>query len=375
MAIIFSSPVFASEGESEKNLRFSVLGGPGYTPDYGFLIGGSALMTFDMPNMEGFERRSVVPAAFSLSFGGGVSLSFVSRPQLFIKQDRIRILGEFIYANLTNNYYGVGYDTNSVVLRGDNTTEYFLSQVVINPIVLFRVRSSDWFVGALTDFKYDNVTDPAQGMVDDPDYMLIGGDQDGLKLLNNGLGVAVSYDTRDIPANAYEGVYFDFKSTTYGRGLGGEYNYSKLQLSYRQYKSLSSSKSGRILAWNVYSEHIFGDAPFTQLAMVGSPFDLRGYYKGQYRDKSTYLALAEYRHKFHVTPVDIWSKVANRMGFVAWGGIGLLGPSPVNIEGILPNYGAGLRIEVQPRMNFRLDIGHSPVDNQTLFYFNMTEAF
>lgn len=45
------------------------------------------------------------------------------------------------------------------------------------------------------------------------------------------------------------------------------------------------------------------------------------------------------------------------------------------IEGVLPNYGVGLRIEVQPRMNVRLDLGKNTVNNQTLFYFNMTEAF
>ena len=31
------------------------------------------------------------------------------------------------------------------------------------------------------------------------------------------------------------------------------------------------------------------------------------------------------------------------------------------IEGVLPNYGVGLRIEVQPRMNVRLDLGKNTV--------------
>ena len=52
-----------------------------------------------------------------------------------------------------------------------------------------------------------------------------------------------------------------------------------------------------------------------------------------------------------------------------------MGPTPGKIEGVLPNYGVGLRIEVQPRMNVRLDLGKNTVNNQTLFYFNMTEAF
>ena len=52
-----------------------------------------------------------------------------------------------------------------------------------------------------------------------------------------------------------------------------------------------------------------------------------------------------------------------------------MGPNPTKIEGVLPNAGVGLRIEVQPRMNVRLDIGRNMVNKQNLFYFNMTEAF
>ena len=71
-----------------------------------------------------------------------------------------------------------------------------------------------------------------------------------------------------------------------------------------------------------------------------------------------------------------WLKrMLNHIGFVAWTGCGFMGPTPGKIEGVLPNYGVGLRIEVQPRMNVRLDLGKNTVNNQTLFYFNMTEAF
>ena len=52
-----------------------------------------------------------------------------------------------------------------------------------------------------------------------------------------------------------------------------------------------------------------------------------------------------------------------------------MGPTLGKVEGVLPNYGLGLRIEVQPRMNVRLELGKNTVNNQTLFYFNITEAF
>ncbi|MFI3240421.1 MAG: BamA/TamA family outer membrane protein [Bacteroidales bacterium] len=361
--------------EKDKNLRFSILGGPGYTPDYGFLIGGSALMTFNLPGMEGNIKRSVLPIAFALSFGNSVGLSLMIKPQLFFNKDNMQLMGDFIYSNLGSNYYGVGYDQNKSVIRGSETTNYYYSQIRINPILLFRISDSNWFIGPTSNYQYDNISDPAQGMIDDPDYIAAGGTADGYSTQNNGIGFSVSYDTRDIPANAYKGIYFNLNALAYADWLGGEYNFQSVQFKYRQYIQLSDKCDGRTLAWSISSENIFGDAPFTRLSMLGSPFDLRGYYQGQYRDKSTHFAMVEYRHKFHVEPIDFWSKLANRFGFAAWAGSGFIGPSPIDIEGILPNFGAGLRIEVQPRMNFRVDIGYSPIDKQTLVYFNMTEAF
>ncbi|MFI3292949.1 MAG: BamA/TamA family outer membrane protein [Rikenellaceae bacterium] len=363
------------EERDNRNLRFSVLGGPGYTPDYGFLVGGSALVTFDMPGMKGIGKRSVLPFAFSLTFGDEIYFSAIMRPQFYLNRDKIRINGEFKYTNLENNYYGVGFDLNKATIRAEDVTQYFYNQVVVNPTLSFRIKDSDWFVGATFHLQRDNITNPAQGMIDDPDYIKVGGDANGFIALNSGVGFTVNYDSRDIPSNAYEGNYFDFKGVTYGDYFGGDSKFTTLQFKYRQYIPLSKTKVGRTLAWSVTSDNVFGDAPFTMLATIGSPFDLRGYYQGQYRDKSAHTAIVEYRHKFHAEPTNFLTKMVGKMGFVAWMGSGMLGPSPFDIEGVLPNYGAGLRFEVQPRMNFRVDVGRSPIEKQTLFYINMTEAF
>lgn len=48
---------------------------------------------------------------------------------------------------------------------------------------------------------------------------------------------------------------------------------------------------------------MFGDVPMNQYALSGTPFDLRGYYMGQYRDKSSHVVLAEYRQMFNTDKV------------------------------------------------------------------------
>ena len=49
--------------KANRNVHYNILGGPSYTPDFGFLIGGSALVTFSMNPKDTTMRRSVVPAS------------------------------------------------------------------------------------------------------------------------------------------------------------------------------------------------------------------------------------------------------------------------------------------------------------------------
>lgn len=357
--------------KANRNFHYNILGGPSYSPDFGLLIGGSALMTFSMAPQDTTLRRSVVPAALAFMFDGGVNI--FSKPQLFFKHDRFRIFGKFSYKNTVENYYDIGYTTNRDYIRSDSTSRYRYSGVQINPWFLFRLGNSDFFAGPQIDINYDHFTQPAEGLVNNESYQAAGGDADGYKNFNSGIGFLLTYDSRDVPANAYKGIYLDFRGMMYHKIFGSDRNFYRLELDYRQYKEVGKRK---VIAWTAQTKNVFGkNIPLTQYALTGTPFDLRGYYQGQYRDKSSHIVMAEYRQMLN-TDQETWLKrIINHLGFVVWGGCGFMGPTPGKIEGVLPNYGVGLRIEVQPRMNVRLDLGKNTVNKQTLFYFNMTEAF
>lgn len=363
---------------ARRNFHYNILGGPGYTPDFGLTVGGSALMTFRMNPNDALQQRSVVPIAIAFMFeGGGINL--FSKPQLFFKGDRFRIFGKFSYKNTVENFYGVGYRTNRDYIRSDSTSSYSYSGVQINPWFLFRLGRSNFFAGPQIDLNYERISDPARALYDwdnnmDPahSYLQAGGTENGYKVFSSGIGFLLTYDSRDVPANAYKGMYLDVRGMAYSKVIGSDKNFYRLEIDYRQYKSLGLRK---VLAWTVQTKNVFGDVPLTQYSLTGSPFDLRGYYMGQYRDKSSHVVMAEYRQMIN-TNQDTWVKrMLHHVGFVAWAGCGFMGPAMGKIEGVLPNFGAGLRIEVQPRMNVRLDLGKNTVNNQTLFYFNITEAF
>ena len=358
------------ERVKKRNFHYNVLGGPSYTPDYGVLIGGTALMTFRMNPSDSTQLRSVMPFSIAVMFKGG--LNMMLRPQMFFKDDKFRIFGQFIYKNTMDNFYGIGYTTNKNYERSKEASEYRYSGIQVNPWFMFRLGKSNFFAGPQIDLNLDKILDPAPGLVSNQSYIDAGGNADGYKSFSSGLGFLLTYDTRDIPANAYKGVYFDVKGLFYSKIFGSDNNFYMANLDYRQYKTVGKRK---VIAWTAQSKNMFGDVPLNKYALSGTPFDLRGYYMGQYRDKTSHLVMAEYRQMFNTDKSNFIKKMISHLGFVAWGGCGFMGPNPVKIEGVLPNAGVGLRIEIQPRMNVRLDIGRNMVNKQNLFYFNMTEAF
>ena len=357
---------------AQRNFHYNILGGPSYTPDFGVLIGGSALITFRMNPKDTTMRRSVVPMALAFMFEGG-GLNLMVKPQLFFKDDKFRIFGVLNYKNTRENFYGIGYNTNKNYERSDSTSQYRYSGFQVNPWFLFRMGKSDLFFGPQIDISYDKLSEPAKYLPQQADYAAAGGDENGYKNFSSGIGFLLSYDTRDIPANPYRGTYVDLRGIMYQKWLGSDKNFYRLELDYRQYKSVGQRK---VLAWTLQSKNTFGrHIPLTKYALSGTPFDLRGYYMGQYRDKSSHVALVEYRQMFNTDRSTWLKRITSHLGYVAWGGVGFMGPTPGKIEGVLPNAGLGLRIEVQPRMNVRFDYGRNFVNKQNLFYFNMTEAF
>lgn len=352
-----------------RNLQFSILGGPSYSPDFGFLLGTSTLFTFSTNKQDKELKRSVLPINMAFSLGG---FTAGVRPQLFFNGDRFRIFGQFNYKYNKDNYYGVGFDTNHNTERGKQTTLFTASALQLNPYFLFRVKESDFFIGPTIDFTYDKILKPSEGILSDKSYIDAGGNSDGYSNLSSGLGIVMNYDTRDVPANAYKGIFFEMRGLFYNKFIGSDTNFYRAELDYRQYVSVGKRK---VIAWTAQSKNVFGNVPITRLPLTGTPFDLRGYYMGQYRDKTSHVVVAEYRQMFNSEKDNLWGRIVRRLGWVAWGGCGFMGYDPVHINGILPNVGVGIRIEVQPRMNIRFDYGYNFVDRQPLFYFNMTEAF
>lgn len=348
-----------------KNVWWSVLGGPSYTPEASFGVGGAVLASFRMNKQDTISQRSFLPAGLNLSINGTIVVAGAGT--FFFNENRFRIYMNYGYRNEPSHYYGKGFEKAETIERGDSTTRFHRSYFQLYPRFVWEIRPH-FYLGGLFDLNYTKVSDVNPVMEKDPYFQ-----QFKRKYFNVGIGGLIQYDTRDDVATPTRGMLLGANFKLFGKYLGGAYNYEIIELEYRQFKNIFRPRS--TLAWIAKSQIGLGDVPFTELPTFGSPFDLRGYYMGKYRDKSMAYGIVEYRHMFG-SPAkyksgNFWAKC----GFVAWVGTGTIGETPFDWNKWKLNFGAGLRFQMQPGKNFRLDIGKEPGQPGMQVYMNMTEAF
>jgi hypothetical protein len=340
------------------------LAGPGYTPELQLTIGAGGIISWRNSKTNLELPRSSMPFMAALSTTGAMTLNL--RPTTYRKDDKIRINGDLWYKAMPDHYWGVGYQKAYNTVKSDSSTKYFRDWFQFKSDVLINIRK-DLFIGVFLDANYTKGSEETEIIKEDENYELF-----NERPFNLGFGPVIIYDSRDVPVNAYEGLYLNAIASFYSRSWGADNNYQQYLIDYRQYQAVNNVK-GRTIAWQLKGRFTLGEVPYGEMSQLGTPMDLRGYTWGRYRDKSMVYILAEYRHMFMKSDGTM-----SKSGAVGWIGSGTIfdfeKSSSYNQQAYwLPNFGVGYRLEVQPRMNLRIDVG---IGRETTgFYFNFNEAF
>jgi hypothetical protein len=336
---------------------------PGYTPELGALVAAGGLMSFKTNRHDSLIQRSSMPFTVAYTTTGAIVAQAILTSFWF--KDKLRINADLWVKDMPDNYWGVGYEKASEMHQSDTTTAYNRQWWWINPRFLFQVKKN-FFVGLNMDYNYTKGTDAAPPVAADSIFRYY---ED--KPMNSGLGLILRYDSRDVPVDAWKGVLVDVRGTFYSTALGGDNDYQIWQIDYRQYATIG--QEGQVLAWQIKTRIGVGDVPYGEMSQLGTPFDLRGYMWGRYRDNNMFFFLMEYRHAFIRD-----DGTRSPHGVVGWLGSGTVFnednfSGKTNNLSWLPNFGVGYRWEVQPRMTLRLDFGIGRESSG--IYFNFNQAF
>ena len=255
-------------------------------------------------------QRSSAPIMLGVSSTGAYFLQ--SKWTTFWIEDKMRIYSDLNFKDMPDNYWGVGYDAASNAYKSDTTTKYKRTWFQFNPKVLWQFKKN-WFVGPAININYTKGEDACPVVASEPTYAKYND-----KPFNSGLGLVFQYDSRDVPVNAWGGAFVEVSATFFGSYLGGQNNYQVYDFDIRKYFQVK--RPGKTIAVQVRGRFGYNDIPYGEMSQLGTPFDLRGYTWGRYRNNSMLFAITEYRHMFQKKNGDI-----SPHGIVLWAGAGSIG--------------------------------------------------
>ena len=345
--------------------------GPAYNINTGFAIGGgySALYSFDKndPTL----KKSIVNGFFQASVKGIVAIGVEGHN--YMKGDKQRFNYEFSFTHYPSAFWGIGYDTS--------INNYYDNRMVDSKQLLLKLEGDyTWrlaktlYLGPKMDFLYsylykthDNIPVGEEHLYPNGlmEHFLTLPDGSGHQPFSQvalGLGVTLTYDSRDFATNAYKGHYFNLQQLGFMPGVN-EYGFFATDVKYQFYTPLWKKCIPAFQAhcrFNYCNDVI----PLIRLASTGNQGMGRGYFFGQYRDNNVMETQIELRQRL------IW-----RLGVVAWvGAINIFHDfKHIYMKQTLPTYGFGLRWEFKPRVNVRVDWGFTKTGNSIVF--NIGEAF
>lgn len=332
--------------DESKLIDWGILPGPFVNPEQGFGIGIAGVGLYAPYDWQKGDPYSTVTVTSYGSTSGSYGLGVNNRT--YLQGDKIRLLGE-AWSNHTPGYYwGIG---NQAAENDDNKVQYEGQRLQLSPKIAVEVAPNTY---AKLGWQWQSFS-----KVDGVDGDIL--PSEVADATSSGVLVGVEYDTRDFEPNPMRGQFLDIEWIANRDSLGSDEDYDNLVANYRLYQQWSDTT---IVAMEVYSQSIFGDAPWFDYAQLGDDQRMRGYYQGQYRDKHQLSTQIEIRHT-----------IAGRHGVVGWLGAGNIAPTYNDLfaSSWLPTIGVGYRFAFKARINVRVDLGVG--NDSTGFYFQINEAF
>lgn len=295
----------------------------------------------------------------SIQFLGSYSLRkqflFTVNGPVFFPGERYVLNSHLSFSSFPDKFWGLGDQTKDTAAEEYNFRQYYIH------LHGERLIAHKVFVGLLYDFqRVINISVKQGGLFD----------QQNVAGRNpyqvSGLGVSVSWDTRNSSFWPSKGNYISLQAIHFTNLLLSDYRYTNMIIDARWYKRIIQYQ---ILAVQAYGFFNTGtDIPIRSIASLGGADRMRGYYSGRYRDAHLMSLQAEYR-----------VPVYKRFSAVGFAGIGDVAGrfSKLSIQNLKYSSGAGLRFAVNKneKLHIRLDYGFGKGKGNQGFYLQFGEAF
>ncbi|NNL19900.1 MAG: BamA/TamA family outer membrane protein [Ignavibacteriaceae bacterium] len=322
-----------------------------YSPETSLAFGAGGIISFKLSDRFGSKPSSITASGY-YSINNQYDLTI--QPEVYLLEDKLKLWSKFNYGKIFDFFYGVG--NSSPKIENDRyLQENILFQFKVQP-KLFDERLN---LGINYEFRRMNVADPRGNPF--LESKTFPGSNGGT---TSGVGVAISWDSRDNIFYPSTGGYYELSTTNFSKVIGSDFEYRKFIFDFRRFFSLPIN---HVIAFQTYFMIQGGSPPFYDLALLGGDRLMRGYLAGRYRDKAYYVIQSEYR-----IPDLVW-----KFGLVFFGGFGDVAAKLTKIEiaTVKPTYGVGIRFrfDEEQKLDLRVDVGFGRGTNGV--YFSVNQAF
>ena len=322
-----------------------------YTPETRWAGGGAVLYSFRFRGQGEQGRLSQVQLGGAYTQERQVLLYLPF--QLFLQNEAWQAYGELGYYRYIYQFFGLGNDTRKA---DQESYDAIFPRLRLN---LLRRVAPGHYLGLR--YWWDDYRIPR---TDEGGILSTGsliGSRGGVI---SGAGLVWNYEGRDQIFYPSKGFWTEAELFFNQRALGSDFNFSRFSLDAAAYFSQSPRRVLALNAWLVFTQ---GEVPFQQLAFIGGPKKMRGYFEGRLRDKHLWMAQAEYR-----------LLLPGRFGAAAFAGLGAVSPDVASFfrQGLHYTYGAGLRFRLSKNdhINLRLDVAGNG-QGEFFPYLTVREAF
>jgi len=322
-----------------------------YSPETSLAFGGGGVIYFKLAEGAKAKSSSITPS-FYFTLNG--QYDFNITPELYLFNDKLKIWSKINYASIFDRYYGIGNTTEEI-----ENDEYLQNNFQVRLRILPKLFYEKLNIGINYEIRNLIVADnKGNPLLNDSTLVGIKGG------FTSGIGLAVSWDSRDKNFFPSQGGFYELYSTNFSKLIGSDFVYNKTVIDLRHYFNLTLD---HVLALQAYLLTENNSPPFYDLGLLGGSTMMRGYISGRYRDRTYYTFQTEYR-----VPQLVW-----KFGVILFAGFGDVAPSvsKIEISDVKPTYGFGIRFRIDElqKVEVRMDIGFGKGTNG--LYFDINQAF
>lgn len=200
----------------------------------------------------------------------------------YLQNDKLFILGTMSYDFFPMAYYGIGIESSEADKQIVSSKQFLAKERV-----LFEWMPN-FYMGP--QFEYNNTS-----KISFEEASFLQGDQQifgsrNFQTLSLGFGAII--DNRRNVLNVRDGYFVELAHLRSNSALLSDYNFNTTIADIRYF---FSPVNNQVFASQFYSQFTQGEVPFNQLAQLGGPYLMRGYYQGRFRDNNLAALQLEYR--------------------------------------------------------------------------------